>query len=416
MSDRPSHHTTHHTTHHATYGSLFRVPEFTPLFLGACLTVAASTVGGLALGTLVYEATDSPLLSALSMFGPSLAQVLGATTLLSAADRLPPRAALTAAAAAFAAVTAVTAAPSLPTWAVFPLILGLGLVSSVVGGVRWGLLNEILPEDAYLLGRSVFNIVHGVLQIAGYAAGGVLVLLLSPRTTLLVSAVLYAAAALTTRLGLAPRPPRASGRPSVAETWRTNARLLSHVPRRLTYLGLWVPNGLVVGCEALFVPYAPGHAGLLLAAAAVGMLAGDVAAGRFVPARLRDSLVTPLRLLLAAPYLLFVLHLPPVVAAGCAALASIGFGAGLLQQHRLLSLTPSPLTGQALGLHSAGMLSVQGLSAALAGGLAQLTSPPTAIGLMAAASVTATVLLWAVGRTVRESRPVAADDSVQLRQ
>ncbi len=71
------------------------------------------------------------------------------------------------------------------------------------------------------------------------------------------------------------------------------------------YLALWVPNGLIVGCESLFVPYAPRHAGLLFAFAALGMLAGDTLAGRFVPARWRERLSAPLRLLLAAPYLVF---------------------------------------------------------------------------------------------------------------
>jgi hypothetical protein len=68
-----------------TYRRLFRTPEFTPLFMAASTQVAASTVSGLALSTLVYAATGSPLLSALSMFGPSLAQVIGAAALLSAA-------------------------------------------------------------------------------------------------------------------------------------------------------------------------------------------------------------------------------------------------------------------------------------------------------------------------------------------
>ena len=58
-----------------TYRELFRSPEFTPLFLTSAAQVAGSTVSGLALGTLVYAATGSPLLSALSMFGPSLAQL-----------------------------------------------------------------------------------------------------------------------------------------------------------------------------------------------------------------------------------------------------------------------------------------------------------------------------------------------------
>ncbi len=164
------------TCRSTTYRSLFRTPEFTPLFLASSAQVAAQTMRGLALGTLVYRATDSPLLSALSMFGPSLAQLLGATTLLSAADRLAPRATMTGRALAFAAGTALLALPA-PLWTVFALVLTLGLVASLGGGVRWGLLNEILPKDAYIVGRSVFNMANGITQITGYATGGVLITL-----------------------------------------------------------------------------------------------------------------------------------------------------------------------------------------------------------------------------------------------
>ncbi|WP_406197018.1 MFS transporter [Streptomyces europaeiscabiei] len=384
-----------------SYQDLFRTREFTPLFLSSALQAAASTIGGLALATSVYAATGSPLLSALSMFGPSLAQVLGATTLLSAADRLPPRGTLTGLAVVFAASAAFLALPGLPLWTVFAVIAAQGLVASLGGGVHWGLLNEILPKDGYLLGRSVFNMLHGVMQVAGYATGGVLVALLSPEVTLLVAAALYATAALCSFAGLTRRAPRASGRPSVAETWRTNARLWSSAPRRRLYLSLWIPNGLVVGCESLFVAYAPDRAGLLFACAALGMLAGDVTVGRLLPPRVRDRLATPLLLLLATPYLLFALHPPTPVAAACAALASVGFGASLVQQQRLLALTPPELTGHALGLHSAGMLTLQGVSAGLAGGVAQLTSPGAAMAVMAGASVTVTLVLWAAGRDER---------------
>ena len=48
-----------------SYQKLFRTPEFTPLFLTCAAQTAAQTVGGLALGTLVYRATNSPLLSVL---------------------------------------------------------------------------------------------------------------------------------------------------------------------------------------------------------------------------------------------------------------------------------------------------------------------------------------------------------------
>ncbi|MFI6278809.1 MFS transporter [Streptomyces sp. NPDC050988] len=380
-----------------SYRSLFRTPEFTPLFLASSAQVAAQTMSGLALGTLVYRATDSPLLSALSMFGPSLAQVLGATTLLSAADRLPPRATLTGTALAFAAGTAALAAPP-PLWGIFALILVLGLVASLGGGVRWGLLNEILREDGYIkhgyiLGRSVFNMANGVTQVAGFATGGVLITFLSPRGTLLTAAALYVTAAAVSRLALTPRPPRATGRPSVRETRRTNAALLASRPRRHLFLALWIPNGLIVGCESLYVSYAPDHAGLLFACAALGMLAGDVAVARFAPPRLRPRLGVPLLLLLAAPYVLFVLRPGPFLAAGLAALASAGFAASLLQQERLMAATPPELSGHALGLHSSGMLTMQGVGAALAGATAQLTSPGTAMTVMALASIAVTVSL-----------------------
>ncbi|MET8802925.1 MFS transporter [Streptomyces sp. NPDC004546] len=395
----------------SSYRSLLRTPEFTPLFLGSAAQTAAQTVGGLALGTLVYRATGSPLLSAVSMFGPSLAQVLGATFLLSGADRLPPRTALSVIALAFAAGTAAQAAPGLPVGAVFGVVLVLGLVASLGGGVRWGLLNEILTKDGYLPGRSLFNMMSGLMQIAGFATGGALLELLSPRVCLLLSAALYLLAALALRLGLTARPPRTAGRTSPSATWRTNALLWSSRPRRLTYLGLWLPNGLVVGCESLYVSYAPHAAGTLFACGAFGMFAGDVAVGRLLPPAVRRRLATPLLLLLATPYLVFCAHPPLSVAAVCVTVASVGFGASLVQQERLMDLTPGELAGQALGLHSSGMLTMQGVSAALAGAVAQLTSPAAGMTVMAAGSVGVTLALATAARRSAEPgrEPAAAE-------
>lgn len=268
-----------------TYRDLFRTPEFTPLLLASAGLTAAQTVAGLALGLLVFESTGSALLSSLAMFGPALAQLVGAATVLSGADRLPPRAALTGLALFSGLGTALQALPGLPVWALFAVLLGLGLAGSVGGGVRYGLLHEILPRDGYLLGRSVVSMSAGIVQICGFAVGGILVATLSARGALLAAAALHLPTAAATRFGLRPRLSRAEGRPSVTETWRTNARLWSSAPRRAVFLALWVPNGLVVGVESLYVPYAPGSAGLLFAVGALGMLAGDLLVGRVLPTR-----------------------------------------------------------------------------------------------------------------------------------
>ncbi|WP_447003955.1 MFS transporter [Saccharothrix isguenensis] len=388
-----------------SYRSLFRAPEFTPFLLSFAAFAAAQTIGALALATLVFRATGSPLLAAVSMVGPQLAQVLGGALLLSGADRLPPRAILSGLALVFAVGTAVLALPGLPVWAVFVVLLLQGLVASLGGGVRAGLLTEILTRDGYVLGRSVYNMLWGLTQMVGFATGGAMLALLSPRTCLLLAAALYVVSALLTRLGLTARPPRSAGRPSVSATWRTNATLWSSRPRRLTYLALWVPNGLVIGGDSLYVSYAPEAAGTLYACGALGMFLGDMAVGRLVPPAVRPRLATPLRLVLAVPYLFFVLQPGVALSAVAVTVASVGFAASLVLQERLMSLTPDALTGQALGLHVTGTTAVQGVCVAIAGTLAQLTSPATAMTLMAAGSVTATLTLSALGRR-QAARPV----------
>jgi MFS family permease len=376
-----------------TYGELFRVPEFTPLFATATLQAAATTVTGLAMGTLVYAETRSPLLSALAMFGPSFAQLVGAMTLLSAADRLPPRAATTAVALAFGAGTAALAIEGLPIWAFFAIAGGLGLVSSLGGGVRYGMLSEILAPDAWVLGRSVLNMSVGTMQICGYALGGLLVSLVSPRGTLLAGAGLDVATAVVALRGLRPRPPRAAGRPSIAGTWRVNALLWSAPARRSVYVALCVPNGLIVGCESLFVAFSPRHAGLLFGCGAAGMLIGDTMGGRFIPPRWRRRLGPLARLLLAAPYLLFAVHPGLALAAALIFVASIGYCATLMLQERLMELTPPEHHGQALGLQSSATLAMQAVGAALAGTMAQQASVTTAIVALAAGSVAITLLV-----------------------
>ena len=270
-------------------------------------------------------------------------------------------------------------------------------------------MNEILPKGGYVLGRSVFNMLWGLIQITGFATGGALLALLSPRACLLLTAACYLLSAAVTRLGLTARPPRATGRPSLSATWRTNALLWSSRPRRLAFLGLWVPNGLIVGSDSLYVSYAPSAAGTMYACGALGMFVGDLAVGRLVPPALRPRLATPLRLLLAVPYLFFFLRPGIALSVLAATVASVGFAASLVLQERLMSLTPDELTGQAFGLHTTGMVALQGIGAALAGTLAQLTSPATAMTLMATASIAVTLALSALGKR-EERRPGAGGD------
>jgi MFS family permease len=383
------------------YRDLFHTREFTPLFSAATVTYGATTMQGIALAVVVYERTGSPLLSALSMFGPSAAQVVGALTLLSLADRLRPRPALVVTSVAFAAVAALVATPGLSAAMVLGLLAASGLAGVVRNGVQWGLLAEILPASHYVLGRSLFTMSNGLMQIVGFGCGGLLVAVTSPRTTLVLAASAHALSAAIACSALADHRPRAGGRMSVRATWAGNRRLWSDSRRRRLFVAMWVPNGLIVGCEALFVPYSPGWSGLLFAAGATGMLLGDVLVARVMTPAMRARLRTPLRLLLAGPYLAFALHLPVAAAAGLVLVASLGFGATLLLQEELLATVPRSLTGHTLGLHSCGLLAMQAVGATLAGSLATRLTPGATMTCLAVASVVVTLSVRLAGPRAR---------------
>jgi predicted MFS family arabinose efflux permease len=125
------------------------------------------------------------------------------------------------------------------------------------------------------------------------------------------------------------------------------------------------------------------------------MLTGDILVGRFVSDRLRRALVEPLRFLLAAPYVLFLVHPSLVAAAALGFLASIGYAASLPLQERLVDHTSPSIRGQVLGLNSAGVTAMQGIAAVLAGLLAQRVSggPPAAIGIIGCASLVISLTL-----------------------
>jgi hypothetical protein len=212
------------------------------------------------------------------------------------------------------------------------------VLAAATSGTVIGLLSDIVPADAFVLGRSTLTITVGGMQVLGNALGAVLLLALTPTDLFFLSGTVCIIGALIARLGLADHPPRATGR-VVARTRAVNRDLLGSRVVRPIYLMMWIPNGLVVGCEAIFIPYAGQHAGWLFGAGAAGMLLGDIAIGRFVHDPLRDRLAVPLRLLLALPFLAFWLQPPLWLACPLALVASFGYAASLPIQERLVGHT-----------------------------------------------------------------------------
>ncbi len=376
-----------------SYTDLFRNREFRTLWTSSALGVAASTMSSLSLATLVYTRTGSTLLTALTMFGPSLAQVVGATTLMSLADTSPPRRTLTVLSAVSGIALVLQAGLDLSPLGRLGLVLVTAYVLSIGAGVRWGLLAAVLPQDGFALGRSAMNVSVGVMQIVGFAAGGVLLHLFSVREIFAIAAVLACLAVPVLWRGLGEHEPRRAARPGVRETWRGNRLLLRQPSTRPLLLALCIPNGLVVGCEALFVPYAGDAAAALFVAAAVGMMTGDLVVGRVLSVAGRRRAATWLRFLLAVPFLTFALQPGVTVATLLTGAACAGYAASLAQQEMLVALTPAELSGQVLGVESSSRMTCQGLGALLAGSVAEVVDTGLTVALVALGSLVVSVAL-----------------------
>ncbi|KAB2368238.1 MFS transporter [Actinomadura montaniterrae] len=377
----------------ARYRDLFGVPEFRTLFGLQTLQVTGDSIRMIALAVRTFQTTGSALASAAVFCAGMLPHAAGGAFLLSLADRVPARRLLTGHHLLRFAVTAVVACGGVPLPVTIALITLLGLFAPVGGASVQGRLPALLPGDGFVLGRSLFTMTSAGAQIAGQAAGGLLLAAFTPAGTLWLAAGSAAAAAALARFGLPDVPPPNRGTSGVArETWRVNRLLLSGRTTRGLLLAFWLPLSLSVGADGLMVPYASGlgHAGaasLPLSSGAAGMLAGNLLIGRWVRPALRDRLMLPLALLTGAPLLLFAFH--PALPVACALLfaADLGLGYDLPLQRRLVDAAPETVRGQAIGLASTGIMTGQAAAIGGAGALGDFLPAPQVIALCGAASL-----------------------------
>jgi len=387
-----------------TYRHVFAVPEFRALLAGFAVFLVSETVQMLALSVLVYASTGSALLAALAYVAGFLPQALGGTVLLAVVDRCRPRRLLLGFEALRLVVAVLLASGALPPVAMVLLVFALGGVAPVAQATRTALLPDLLSGDAYVLGRSLFTVTSGATQVVGAAVGGLLLAVAGPGGALWLTAASCVLSAVIVRFGLAERPARSAGGPgAVRETWRVNRALLTDPAIRALLLAQWLPGVLMVAAEGVVVPYAAGlgrgsSAGVVLAAAAAGMLTGEFVVGRFVAPAVRERLTPWLALLLGVPLIGFVLRPGVVLAAVVLAVAASGFSYQLGLARRFLEAVPERHRGQAFGLAGIGMMTLQGLAMAGAGGLAEVLPAGVVIALAGAASIAATLSLWKVLR------------------
>jgi predicted MFS family arabinose efflux permease len=386
-----------------TYREVLAEPRFRVLFGTRSLAIMADALRIVALSVLVFSATGSPLLGALTFGIGFLPQIIGGTLLGALADRIRPRPLIVTGYVAECAVAVLLALVDLPVGLILALVALVATMTPVFGGASNKLVAEVLTGDAYVLGRSLANLSNSAAVLFGMAGGGVAVGLLGARHALLLTAGchLLAAAIVRFRLPDLAVPGGSAGDSSVLrQSWTVNRLLLTDRTVRALLLAQWLPSAFVAAGESLVIPYAsvrgfPASApGLLLACIPVGMMVGNVVVGRMLHPPARERLVAPLVALLGLPLLALPVGPPLPVTAGLLVLAGCGFGYALGLQRPFLDAVTEPVRGQAFALLSTGLMTVQGVAPLAFGGLAELVPIGITMAASGAANLVTALLVW----------------------
>ena len=373
-----------------TYRDVFAEPRFRGLFIARTVWMVAGTLRILTMSVVVYQQTGSPFLGALAFGAGFLPQALSGLLLGAVADRVSARRLILAEYLAEAAITAALALLHPPVALALALIAGIGCLAPLGNGATGRLVADALTGDAYVLGRAAISMSSSGAQLAGLAAGGAAVAALGPTRALLLACAGNLLAALLLTGDAPPSPARGT---VLRDSWVGARRLLGDRTVRRLLAVQWLPPAFSTGGESLLIPYASGRgwssgvAGLLLAAAPLGMLAGDLMVSRLLRPATRERIAPLLIAMLGAP--LTLLAARPAQPVAIALLAVSGFGLSYLLglQRPFLDAVPEEARGQAFTLLSTGMMTLQGLGPLVLGLAAEALGTGPVIAAAGAAIV-----------------------------
>lgn len=386
----------------ATYRSLFSERQFTALFIAQAISLTGDQLARVAIATLVFSETGSAFLTALIYAVTYLPWLVGGPLLGGLADRLPRRAVMVSCQLTSAVLVALMAVPGMPLIALAALLFVVILAESPFLSARASLLVDVLPDDRYVLASAMNQLTIQAAQVVGFAAGGALIRLIGPRDALLVNALSFLVSAALVRFGVRVHGVVASVQ--LGNSWermKTGAKVVFGDPRLrgLVLLG-WLATFWVVP-EGLAAPYAQGDStaiGLLLASQPIGSVVGGVVLSRMVRPATRLEVMGWLAVMSCLPLVFFFTTPPLPLAVGLLVISGIGTTYNLPANAAFMQALPAERRGQAFGLVSAGLVAGQGISIALAGACAELTSPGVVIGVAGVLGVAAALSLSGAGR------------------
>jgi MFS family permease len=387
----------------ATYRSLFSEGQFTSLFVAQAISLTGDQLARVAIATLVFRETHSAFVTALVYAVTYVPWLVGGPLLGGLADRLPRRTVMVCCQLLSAVLAALMAVPGIPLAVLAALLFVLILAESPFLSARASLLVDILPDDRYVLASALNQLTIQAAQVIGFAAGGALIALIGPRDALLLDGLSFLVSAALVWFGVRIRGAVATV-VQLGNSWqrmKSGAKVVFGDPRLrgLVLLG-WLATFWVVP-EGLAAPYAKGDSsaiGLLLAAQPVGSVVGGLVLSRMVRPTRRLEVMGWLAVVSCLPLLFFITTPPLPVAVALLVVSGIGTTYNLPANAAFMQALPAERRGQAFGLVSAGLVAGQGISIAIAGACAEVTSPGVVICVAGGLGVACALSLNGAGR------------------
>jgi hypothetical protein len=403
-------------------------------FRGIVLAQVTSEVGDhfarFALAALVLDRSDSVFYAAFAFVVGYIPGLFGGLLLSPFADRVPRKRVLIVCdlvRAAVVGVLALAAVDATPLWVLFALLLFAELFSQPFFAARSAVMPDVLvdPQD-YMVGSSLTRGLNQANQVIGLAAAGVVVHAFSPRIALAVDALTFLASYLVIQLMLRSRAALMEGRGGLRGLLVDTAEGVKLVffdqVRRSFVLLVWATIGFLIAPEAVALAYSRDHGaadlgGFLMAAVPAGAVAGVALVSRLDP--LSGVRLSPL---LAAASLL-----PLVVTAAnpdVPVAMALWFISGALQAFIVPMIvgvnlvTPPEARGRVNGVAAAGLSLFTAAGFALAGRLADVTSPAAAVGIAGVAGLFFVGLLamrWPQAVTELSTRSASAPEPASAR-
>ena len=394
------------------YSEVFRVRGYLAIFVAAALSTWGDYLARVTVAAFVFERTGSPFAAAATFAVSLLPSIFGKSLLAPIADRFPYKyvmvvAHLVRAVLVGALVLAVSLHGSL--WMLFALLFLIELAGGPAIAAGQILMTDLFSDRRlYSRALGLATMSELVNQAIGLGLGGLVVALVGTVGGLWFDLATFLLSALV--ISLVVRVQAISGTPSagIAGFFRDigeGASYLFRQPVLVSLLALSLCSVWAMAApEAVAIAYAQelsgakelsGSArlgGLLMAAPILGAVVGLVMVGRWQPERQNHRIIA-MALLMPLP-LVGTLFAPPVPFAWL-----MWFGCGILQafmlplQSTFSLVIPAQMRGRVFGLAGALSVAASGVAFLVAGYLAELTSPSSAVAICAVGSLLAIMVL-----------------------